>query len=174
MKKVFEVVNKIEKYIAVVCLIVATSITFIASITRAFGHPLNWSVDISLFLWAWCIFLTADLALREDKLVNVDNLINLLPKKAKKINALILYVIILAFLIALLVYGSVLVYTSRVRPFQSIPGISYSWVTVSLPIGAILMIRTIIPKIIRLFKKTGTTEEQEKKDYLSIAKEEPL
>lgn len=174
MKKVLEVVNIAEKYIAAACLVIATSITFIASITRSFGHPINWSIDISLFLWAWCIFLTADLAFRQDKLVAVDNLMNLLPKKAKKINILILYLIILAFLIALLVYGSMLVYTSRMRPFQSISVLSYSWVTLSLPLGALLLIRTTIPKIIRLFKKTGTTEEQEKKDYLSIAKEEVL
>jgi len=174
MKKVSEVINKIERYLAAACLVVATSITFIAAMTRVFGHPINWSIDIALFLWAWCIFFSGDLALRDDKMVNVDLLINRLPKKVTKIHSIILYVIILAFLIALLIYGSVLVYTSRLRPFQSIPAISYSWVTLSLVLGALLMIRTVIGKIIVLYKKTESVEEQEKKDYSSIAEEEPL
>ncbi|MDP3012162.1 MAG: TRAP transporter small permease [Candidatus Hydromicrobium sp.] len=174
MKKVSEVIVKIERYLAAGCLVVATSITFIAAITRrVFGHPINWSIDIALFLWAWCIFFSGDLALRDDKMVNVDVLINKLPKKGRKIHSTILYVVILAFLIALLVYGSKLVYTSRVRPFQSIPAISYSWVTLSLPIGALLMIRSVISKIILLYKKKPV-EEKKEIDYLHIAKEEPL
>lgn len=173
MKKVLEVINKIERYLAAACLVVATSITFIAAITRVFGHPINWSIDISLFLWAWCIFFSGDLALRDDKMVNVDLLINKLPKKGTKIHSTILYVVILAFLIALLIYGSQLVYTSRLRPFQSIPAISYSWVTLSLPIGALLMIRSVISKIILLYKKKPV-EEKKETDYLHTAKEEPL
>src|SRR4030066_611321 len=112
MKKAAEVINKIEKYFSAICLAVATTMTFTAAITRVFGHPINWAIDLSLFLWAWCIFFAGDLALREDKLVAVNELINKLPKKIIRINTIFLYVIILAFLSALLVYGSLLVYTS--------------------------------------------------------------
>ena len=174
MKKVAEVINKIEKYLAAGCLAIATVMTFIAALTRSFGHPINWGIDISIFLWAWCIFFAADLALREDKLVAVNELINMLPKKVTRIINIFLYVVILLFLIALLIYGSQLVYTSRFRAFQSITAISHSWVTLSLPVGALLMIRTVIVKIIRLCKKTDYREDQKKKDYASIAKEEIL
>ncbi len=173
MKKVSEVIVKIERYLAATCLVVATSITFVAALTRVFGHPINWSIDMSLFLWAWCIFFSGDLALRNDKLVRVDTLIDKIPEKGRKIHSIILYVVILAFLVALLVYGSQLVYTSRIRPFQSIPAISYSWVTLSLPIGALLMIRSVISKIIFLYKKKSV-EKKKEIDYLDTAKEEPL
>ena len=174
MKKALEYLNKAEMYLAAVCLVSATSITFIAAITRVFNHPINWSIDMSLFLWAWCIFIAADLAFRDDKLVNFDVLLAKIPPKVRKIRSAILYLIILAFLIALLVYGSQLAYTTRMRPFQSIPSISYTWVTISLPIGALLMIRSVISKIIGLYKKKPVEEKKEIDDYLHIAKEEPL
>ncbi len=174
MKKVSKYITKVEMYTAAACLVVATSITFIAAITRVAGYPINWSIDMALFLWAWCIFFSGDLALRADMLVRFDILIDKLPKKGRKIHITILYLIILAFLIALLIYGLQLAYTSRLRPFQSIPAISYSWVTISLPLGALLMIRTVIGKIIVLYKKTKPFKKKEKKDYLHIDEEEPL
>lgn len=173
MKKAAEIIVKIERGLAAVCLVVATCITFVAAITRVFGYPINWSIDMSLFLWAWCIFFSGDLALRNDKLVRVDMLIDKIPGKGRKIHSIILYVIILVFLFALLIYGSQLVYTSRLRPFQSIPAISYSWVTLSLPVGALLMIRSVIVKIVLLCKKKPVKEKKEI-DYLDTAKEEPL
>lgn len=161
MKKVFEFINKAEMFIAAVFLVVATSITFIAAITRVLDYPINWAIDMSLFLWAWCIFLGGDLALRSDKLVSFDIVLYKLPPRVRKVYSTILYLIIFAFLVALLVYGTKLTYTTRVRPFQSIPSISYSWVTVSLPIGALLMIRSVISKIIGLYKKKPTEEKKE-------------
>lgn len=172
MKKVLDFINKAEMYIAATCLVVATIITFVAAITRVMDYPLNWSIDMALFLWAWCIFFAGDLALREDKLISFDILIIKMPPKVRRIHITFLYLIILAFLIALLVYGSMLAYTTRIRPFQSIPSISYTWVTVSLPIGALLMIRSVISKIIGLYKKP--VEEKKEIDYKKIAKEEPL
>jgi len=174
MKKVSKYITKVETFIAATCLVVATSITFIAAICRVVGYPINWSIDMALFLWAWCIFFSGDLALRNNMLVRFDILIDKIPKKVRKIYITILYLIILVFLIALLIYGAQLANTSRLRPFQSIPAISYSWVTISLPIGALLMIRTVIGKIIVLYKKTQPFKKKEKEDYLHIAKEEPL
>jgi TRAP-type C4-dicarboxylate transport system permease small subunit len=60
------------------------------------------------------------------------------------------YIIVLAFLLFVIVYGSQLAWTSRARSFQGIPWISYSWVTASLPFGALLMMMTTIVKFIDL------------------------
>ena len=86
MKKAAEIIVKIERGLAAVCLVVATCITFVAAITRVFGYPINWSIDMALFLWAWCIFFSGDLALRSDKLVRVDMLVDRIPEKGRKIH----------------------------------------------------------------------------------------
>ncbi|MFA5015293.1 MAG: TRAP transporter small permease [Actinomycetota bacterium] len=164
MKKVFEFINKTEMFIAALFLVVATLITFIAAVTRVFNYPINWAIDMSLFLWAWCIFFGADFAIRNNKLVSFDLVLYKLSPRIRKVYSTILYLIILAFLVALLVYGSKLTYTTRVRPFQSIPAISYSWITISLPIGALLMIRSVIGKIIGFYKKKPV-EEIKENDY---------
>ena len=164
MKKVFGFINKAEMWIAALFLITATFMTFIAAITRAFNYPINWAIDISLFLWAWCIFFGADFAIRNNKLVGFDLVPNKFPPRIRKVYSTILYLIILAFLVALLVYGSIVTYTTRVRPFQSIPAISYSWITISLPISALLMIRSVIGRIIGFYKKKPV-EEIKENDY---------
>jgi TRAP-type C4-dicarboxylate transport system permease small subunit len=43
--------------------------------------------------------------------------------------------------------GLWLSYVSRARAFQGIPAISYSWVTLSLPVGGILLLISTIIKI---------------------------
>jgi TRAP-type C4-dicarboxylate transport system permease small subunit len=42
------------------------------------------------------------------------------------------------------VYGIKLSYTTRFRSFQGIPWFSYTWVTLSVPIGSMLMVTTTI------------------------------
>lgn len=161
MKKVLGFIDKAEMWIAAFFLIIATFMTFIAAITRAFNYPINWAIDISLFLWAWCIFFGADFAIRNNKLVGFDLVPNKLPPRIRKVYSTILYLIILVFLVALLIYGSIVTYTTRVRPFQSIPQISYSWVALSLPVSALLMIRSVIGRIIGFYKKEPVEEKKE-------------
>ena len=53
---------------------------------------------------------------------------------------------IVVFLIYLVWTGLKLAYVSSARSFQGIPAISYSWVTMSLPVGAVLLLITTILK----------------------------
>jgi len=117
------------------------------------GYPINWSVDMAVCLFAWCTFLSGDVALRNNKLMNVDFLIRKLPEKNKNVVELINLFIILIFLAALIGYGAKLSYTTRFRAFQGIPGFSYTWVTLSVPVAALLMMITTILKIREKLKK---------------------
>jgi len=49
-------------------------------------------------------------------------------------------------------YGFHLSYTTRLRTFQGIPGFSYTWVTISVPIGCLLMLTTAVLKVKDLIK----------------------
>jgi TRAP-type C4-dicarboxylate transport system permease small subunit len=57
------------------------------------------------------------------------------------------YAIITVFLLYLMVMGLYLSWISRIRSFQGIPEVSYSWVTMSLPIGAALLLITTALKV---------------------------
>jgi len=110
------------------------------AVARTMDRPINWSQDLSLFLFAWSVFLSADAALRENRLVSVDMLVNRFPEKTKRIVAFVNYSIILIFLVIMVFFGIKLSIFSRSRVFQGIPGFSYSWVSMSLPVGSFLQI----------------------------------
>jgi TRAP-type C4-dicarboxylate transport system permease small subunit len=56
------------------------------------------------------------------------------------------YGVIIAFLLFLIIYGVLLAYGSRFRTFQGMPGFSYMWVTLSVPLGSLLLLITCIRK----------------------------
>ncbi|WP_258358683.1 TRAP transporter small permease [Moorella sulfitireducens] len=149
MKKAYEFICRIEGVIAQVTLFVMVVLVCVAGFMRTLGHPINWAVDMATFLFAWCCFFSADIAWRNDKLIIVDAFIKWLPEKAKWYIRMIHYFIIVIFLAYLIVFGSWLSYTTRARTFQGIPGFSYTWVTLSLPVGAILLLITTVLKIRR-------------------------
>lgn len=147
MKKLTEKLVLVETYIAAACMASSTLIMFLGAVLRGFKHPINWSLDISLFLFAWCVFLSADVAMKHSRLVNVDMLISHLPARVRKVLAVFCYLTILVFLIAMVIVGAKLTWTTRIRTFQGIPGFSYAWVTLSLPVGFALMTGTVVNKL---------------------------
>lgn len=147
MKKLYELICKGEVFITKVFLVAFVSLIFVAACTRYMGYPINWSVDLAVCLFAWCTFLGADVAMRDNKLMNVDYFINKLPERYKRLIQNLNLFIILLFLTVLIVFGVWLSYTTRFRTFQGIPGFSYTWVTISVPVGGALMVITTILKI---------------------------
>jgi TRAP-type C4-dicarboxylate transport system permease small subunit len=65
------------------------------------------------------------------------------------------YIVLIGFFLYLIFFGVSLSYTSRERTFQGIPNFSYTWVTLSVPVGAIFLLMTGILKIKRDFGKNN-------------------
>ena len=120
---------------------------FLGGVSRVLGYPLNWTTDFATAFFAWACFLCADIAWRKGALMTIDFLPARLPPRAQKALRLANYLVISAFLVYLMVMGSWLSWTSRVRSFQGIPEISYSWVTASAVAGGLLLLITTIRKI---------------------------
>ena len=76
-------------------------------------------------------------------------------------------IIIVIFLVGMIGYGLPLSYTTRFRAFQGIPGFSYSWVTLSVPIGCALMLITAILKIKNFWRAISTGEAIAKSEGVS-------
>jgi len=153
VKKIYEYICKGETFLIKIFLLFLIGLVFVAAVTRYMGYPINWSVDMAVCLFAWCTFLGVDVAMRNNKLMNVEFLIKRLPEKYRNSIELINLFIILIFLLALIGYGAKLSYTTRFRQFQGIPGFSYSWVTISVPIAGTLMVITTLKKIRAIFPK---------------------
>lgn len=157
MKKLYESICAGETFLIKIFLVFFVALVFIAAATRYLGYPINWSVDIAVCLFAWCTFLGGDVAMRKNKLMNVDFFIRRFSKKKRNMIEIANWVIILIFLAALIGYGAKLSYTTRFRAFQGIPWFSYTWVTISVPIGSALMMITAILKLREKLKAEDST-----------------
>ena len=137
-----------EAAIAGTLLVLMVLLIFLGGVSRVLGYPLNWSTDFATAFFAWACFLCADIAWRKNSLMAIEYLPARLPPSAQKALRLLNYALISAFLIYLMVMGTWLAWTSRVRSFQGIPEISYSWVTASAVVGGFLLLITTALKII--------------------------
>ncbi len=166
MKEIYEWICKQEMRIAQSALGILSLLVFAAAVGRFLYYPLNWAMDAATFLFAWTVFLGADAAMRLDRLFCIEVITSKLPQKAHLYLKCINYMIIVTFLVGMIGYGSWLSYTTRLRTFQGIPGFSYTWVTLSVPIGCALMLITAILKIKTFVRAISTGESIEKREEI--------
>ncbi len=91
-------------------------------------------------------------------------LVNKLPPKAQKISEAIVFSIMILILIAFVYYGTILSIKNWERDFQTLSFMSYSMVTISLPVASLLMIISTATKLVRVLKFFNDDSYQVKKD----------
>ena len=146
MKTFYAYFCKVEESVVQLFLCSVVFLVFISAVFRTLKYPLNWATDLSMLLFAWIVFLGADMALRNTELVNVDLLLKRFSRKNRTYLYILFNILILAFLASLIWFGIPLAIESSKRLFQTLE-ISYSWATVSVPFGAFLMIISTVLKI---------------------------
>lgn len=139
--------TRIEVILAAVLLVLMVVLIFTGGVARMMRHPLNWTVDFSTCFFAWAAFLAADAAWRNDALLGVTVVTSRLGRAAQRVLVYVNYAIISAFLIYVIYAGVDLAIVSAARSFQGIPWISYSWITMSLPVGGLLLLVTTMVKV---------------------------
>ncbi|MEO7937526.1 MAG: TRAP transporter small permease [Burkholderiaceae bacterium] len=137
---------------------------FLAAFFRAFNYPLIWADDVASFLFSWVAFLGADIALRHSRLVGVDLLIDAVNPKVRKVLELIVYSIMIVLLTAFVYYGINLSIRNWDRDFQTLSFMSYSAVTLSLPVASVLMFISCATKVVRLIRHFGDDSYRVKDD----------
>lgn len=147
MKTLYERVCAVEAVAAAVLLLLMVILIFLGGVMRMLGHPINWSVDAATCFFAWGAFLCADIAWRNNALMSIELFVERLPQKAQKLCIYLNYAIITVFLVYVLIGGIYLSWISRERSFHGIPEVSYSWVTISMPVGAVLLLITTALKV---------------------------
>ena len=143
----YRTVCKAEAFVAGSLLVAMVTLIFTGAVSRVFGYPLNWSTDAATCLFAWACFLCADIAWRSNGLMAIELVTSRLPARARQWLRYGNLTLIVMFLVYVIGLGLWLSWTSRVRSFQGIPEISYSWVTMSMPVGAGLLLVTTLLKL---------------------------
>jgi len=146
VKRFYAAVLRAEAWVAGAFLLLMVVLIFTGGAARLAGHPQNWTTDAATCLFAWACFLCADIAWRRGSLMSIDLLVERLPERARRAVGQANYAIIAAFLLYGIVGGVYLSWVSRARSFQGIPEISYSWVTMAMPVGCLLLLVTTVLK----------------------------
>lgn len=157
LRKLYGYICFTEELLAGTFLVAIMILIFASGVARSIGHPLSWSMDTATFLFAWVVFFSADVALRQDRHICIEALIKYLPETLQRNISIINHLFIFVFLVFLICYGVILAYGSRFRTFQGIPGFSYMWVTLSVPIGSLLLLVTTIIKGKKILQKDTDT-----------------
>ncbi len=136
-----------EAVVASAFLLLMVACIFLGGVARMAGHPLNWTGDVATALFAWACFLCADIAWRRNSLMAVEVFTSRLPAGAQRALRLANLGLIALFLLYVAGMGLWLSWISRTRSFQGIPEISFSWITMSMPVGALLLLATTLLKV---------------------------
>jgi TRAP-type transport system small permease protein len=147
VRKLYERLVAAEAVLAATLLVLMVTLIFLGGVLRMAGHPINWSIDFATAFFAWACFLCADIAWRRNSLMSIEVLTRRLPPRLEKACRLVNYLIIMLFLVYVIGMGVWLSWISRERSFQGIPEVSYSWVTMSMPVGACLLLITTLLKV---------------------------
>lgn len=147
MRKLHARLGAVEAVVAGLLLAAMVLLIFGGGLARLAARPQNWTIDFATCFFAWACFLTADVAWRRDALMSIDLVTERLSPAARRALVQVNHVLIAAFLVYVIYAGLQLSWTSRARSFQGISWISYSWVTMSLPVGAALLLSTTLLKL---------------------------
>jgi TRAP-type C4-dicarboxylate transport system permease small subunit len=128
---------------------------FLGGVARLMRNPFNWTIDLATCCFAWACFLAADIAWRNDALMSIDFFAGRAAPRLRRALNYCNYVIISVFLAYVIYAGLWLSWVSRARAFQGIPDVSYSWVTMSLPVGGALLLVTTLLKLRENLRRDG-------------------
>ena len=155
MKKVYNAYCKAEEFLFSFLFAVMVALVFSSAIARGIGKPLAWSLDVAQLLLCWTSLVGADVAFRHDKFIGWDLFTRKMPVKVQKVLEIVVLVLMQVAFCIFIYYGVMLSIKSWKRSFQTLP-ISYSFITIALPVMSTLMTLTNILKItdkVKNFKK---------------------
>jgi len=147
MRAFYAYLLRLEAILAGIFLLLMVGLIFTGGVARLMRNPLNWTIDLATCFFAWACFLCADIAWRNNSLMSINLVAERAPERVRQALSYLNFLIISVFLVYLIYSGLLLSWVSRARSFNGIPGVSYSWVTMSLPVGATLLLITTLLKV---------------------------
>jgi TRAP-type C4-dicarboxylate transport system permease small subunit len=154
-KHSYDVFCTVELYIAAILFMGIVLLVFVSAVARKIGFPIQWTMDITKLCFAWLAFMSGDIALRKGALPGVDMVVAKFPAKVQFVLKYVSRVLMFALLVFFVYYGFILAMSNVKRTFQAL-NISYSWVSISLPVCSVLMILSLISQTIDDFNKKSS------------------
>ena len=105
MKIIRTINDKFEYWLLVLLSAVTVVVVFAQVICRLTAQSLPWSEELARYCFVWMVCLGTSYAVKDDKLTNVDLVVNLFGSKSKKVISLIVNLLMLTFSVVVVYYG---------------------------------------------------------------------
>lgn len=139
--------DRTEEWLALLLLAGLSLSMLLTATMRAFGKPFAGGAEFAQFLFIWTTVLGANITLRRGGQIRVDAVVSLLPVPVAKFLSAICLLLMLGFLVLLVRHGFPLALRNWQRP-MGVGMLSYGYVTLALPVGAFLMIITLLRRVV--------------------------
>lgn len=152
-----EVFRRVETGCAILLLTAIVALVAIASVARAVGSPIIWSVEIAQLCFVWLCMLSADLALQSDRHFGLSVLSDALDPGKRRLLDLVNKIVLIALLGFLLTYAWINMQLMHPRLIGATQ-MHGSYIHASMVVGLCLLLRTMILQAYALVRSTAKIE----------------
>ncbi|MEZ5589278.1 MAG: TRAP transporter small permease subunit [Gammaproteobacteria bacterium] len=148
--------RRIEFACAAILLVAVVILVGVASVARALGSPIIWSIEVAQLLFLWLCIIAIDLALQHERHFGISLVLDNVPaagRKAIEIINLIVMIGLLAYLLQFAWKNMILMHPRLDGALQT-PG---SYFHASMVVGFVLMIRTLTVKLVQFIRNRPET-----------------
>lgn len=146
----------IEEWLAMLLFAAVVVLVLVGAVGRTAGVPQTWSVDLAQALFAWCCMFGADIALKNGSHIVIDIAVRPMPKPVQTVLSYLWQIVIALFLCLLVYLGTKLTLVNTQRELGDL-GVSYAWVTASIPAGALLMLISTATRLLNFMSGKEAT-----------------
>jgi len=140
MKNIINKIEKIIEYLLEFLLVLLVIIVFFQVLNRFILHiPAAWTEEIGRFIFVWASATGIALALRKKAHIGLDIIVDTFPKGLRKIIQLISQIIMLAFYLITLYWGSIWSYYGLLESTNSLQWMPMFYIYAAIPFSALLL-----------------------------------
>lgn len=144
--------RRVELACAALLLAAVVILVGVASVARAFGSPIIWSIEVAQLLFLWLCILAIDLAFQEDRHFGISLILDNLSPAGRKIMEIVNLAVIIGLLAYLMRYAwkNMILMHPRLDGALQTPG---SYFHASMVVGFALLIRTLLVKFVACIRE---------------------
>ncbi|MFS0575593.1 TRAP transporter small permease [Sporosarcina sp. 179-K 3D1 HS] len=134
-----KIISRLEETVVNLIMVVLVILTFTNVVLRyVFNYSIPGSVEVSILLFAWIVFVGSSVAIKNKTHIKIDLLEAILPKKYKKIVSLLISIMLVILAACMCFYGFIFTYDVMGETLGA-SNIPKSLVYLAFPIGFGLM-----------------------------------
>lgn len=150
-------IRRTETICALLLLSMIVVLVAAASVARAVGSPIIWSIEIAQLLFVWLCMISADLALQNQRHFGLSLLSDALPPGAQRWLELGNRAVLVVLLLFLLKHAwrNTLLMHPRLEGALQMHG---SWIHGSMVVGLALLLRTMLAQMLAIWRGAGNDD----------------